>query len=117
MPLNMSFYLTIPQIKNRTKTVTRRLGWGFLIPGVEVNAVEKTTGLKKGEKIVHLDKIRILSAEKSPMFKINHEECVKEGFPDLNSYELINLLRKQYNMLKKRSMRDSLNRIEFEYID
>jgi len=27
MPRNMSFMLTTEQIKNRTKTVTRRLGW------------------------------------------------------------------------------------------
>jgi hypothetical protein len=29
----MSFMLTIDQVKNKTKTVTRRTGWTFLKPG------------------------------------------------------------------------------------
>ena len=41
MPRNMSFMITKEQVRNRTKTVTRRLGWAFLKPGDIVNAVEK----------------------------------------------------------------------------
>ena len=45
MPRNMSFMLTTEQVRNKTKTVTRRLGWWFLKPGEIVNAVEKGMGL------------------------------------------------------------------------
>jgi len=38
---NMSFSMTTPQFKTRTKTVTRRLGWWFIQPGDLVYGVEK----------------------------------------------------------------------------
>ncbi len=48
---NMSFMLTTQQMQDRTKDVTRRVGWWFLKPGDVIMAVEKGMGLKKGEKI------------------------------------------------------------------
>ena len=47
---NMSFMLTPDQILNRTKTVTRRLGWGGLKPGTIVRAVRKGQGLKRARR-------------------------------------------------------------------
>ena len=44
MPRLMSFSMTTPQVRARTKTVTRRLGWRFLKPGVVLWAVEKAQG-------------------------------------------------------------------------
>jgi len=48
---NMSFAMTTKQVRNQTKTVTRRFGWWFLKAGDIVQPVEKAMGLKKGEKI------------------------------------------------------------------
>ncbi len=48
----MSFRLTAEQMRARTKTVTRRLGWSSLKPGDIVQPVEKAQGLRKGEKVV-----------------------------------------------------------------
>lgn len=58
MPRNMSFSITTDQVRNREKNVTRRNGWWFLKSGDIVNAVEKTMGLKKGEKIKRICQIR-----------------------------------------------------------
>lgn len=52
--------LTTDQVRNRTKTVTRRLGWKFLQPGDIVNAVKKGMGLKKGEKVEVLGQIKVV---------------------------------------------------------
>lgn len=41
---NMSFSLTTDQIRGRTKTVTRRLGWRFLQSGDQVQACVKSRG-------------------------------------------------------------------------
>ena len=57
----ISFALTTPQFKARTKTVTRRLGWRDLQPGDELMAVEKCMGIKKGEKQKELGVIRVVS--------------------------------------------------------
>jgi len=51
---NMSFMLTKPQMRARTKTVTRRLGWWLLKPGEIIMAVEKSRGRKKGNKLSRL---------------------------------------------------------------
>jgi hypothetical protein len=48
IPHNMSFSLTTQQARDKTKDVTRRLGWWFLEPGDIVQQVEKARGLKKG---------------------------------------------------------------------
>lgn len=58
---NMSFMLTTQQMYDRTKDVTRRIGWWNLKPGDAVMAVEKGMGLKKGEKVKRIYPIRILS--------------------------------------------------------
>jgi len=44
MPRCMSFSMTTDAVRNRTKTVTRRLGWNFLKPGDLLWAVEKGWG-------------------------------------------------------------------------
>ena len=42
---NMSFSATVQQVRDRTKTVTRRVGWKTLQPGEVLRAVEKGQGL------------------------------------------------------------------------
>ena len=61
MPRNMSFAMTTDQFRNRTKDVTRRFGWWFLKPGDLVMGVEKAMGLQKGQQIVRLGLIEIVS--------------------------------------------------------
>jgi hypothetical protein len=51
LPRYISFMLTQPQIRARTKTVTRRMGWKDLKPGTLLMAAEKCQGLGKGGKI------------------------------------------------------------------
>lgn len=48
---NISFAKTLDQIRQRTKTVTRRTGWAWLEEGTLLRPVEKAMGLKKGEKV------------------------------------------------------------------
>ena len=111
---NMSFSLTTPQFKSRTKTVTRRIGWGFLKPGDMVMGVERAMGLKKGEKIVQLGPIRIKSVTKERVFDIydHPDDCRKEGFPDFRPSQFINFF------CKEMGVEDTaiVNRIEFEYL-
>lgn len=109
---NMSFMLTTEQIRNQTKTVTRRLGWSFLKPGDTVMACVKCMGLKKGEKIEKICPIKIKSIRREWVEWISKEECVKEGFPDMETYEFIDMFC--HHM--KCAPFDFVNRIEFEYI-
>jgi len=113
MPRNMSFSLTTDQIKNRSKTVTRRNGWWFLKPGDIVNAVEKAQGLKKGEKIKRIGQIRIVGTRPEALLRITHPDVVREGFPEMSTGEFIDMFCSSH----KGCLADSIvNRIEFEYV-
>lgn len=118
MARNMSFMLTTEQIKNKTKTVTRRLGWDFLKPGDVLNACVKCQGLKKGEKIERLCQIRIVGVDPEPLCEMQvcpiygAEEATKEGFPDMSGTEFVAM----FCTHMKCDRTTVVNRIEFEYL-
>ena len=113
MPRSMSFALTTAQVLDRTKTVTRRYGWGNLKPGDVLWAVEKCMGLKKGEKVNRLALIEIVSVRTEPLKEITKEDCIKEGFPHFEPADFILLIMKTY---PKKMASDPINRIEFKYL-
>ena len=112
MPRNMSFMLTTEQIRNRTKTVTRRLGWWNIKDGEIINACVKCQGLKKGEKIEHICLIRIIGHRPEPLWLIDEEDLAREGFSHLSTWEFIDMFCKH----NKCEMITRVNRIQFEYV-
>ena len=113
MPRNISFFLTTQQIRDRTKTVTRRLGWNFLKAGDVLNACVKCQGLGKGGKIEKICQIRIVSVRKEVIYTITKEDVIKEGFPDYEIWQFIEMFMKHMNCKFSDTI---VNRIEFEYI-
>jgi hypothetical protein len=109
---NMSFMLTKQQIYNRTKTVTRRLGWNFAHPGLEIMACEKCQGLKPGEKIVKITPIRVVQATWEDLNTITQEEVLKEGFPGMTPDEFVEMFCREMECPPNQDVR----RIEFEYV-
>ena len=117
MPRNMSFMMTTEQIKNRTKTVTRRIGWEFLKSGDILNAVKKCQGLKKGEKIEKLGTIRIISIKREPLDCITYTDVIKEGFENHPAVYgsptcFVDFFCSHNNCIPK----TEITRIEFEHI-
>lgn len=135
----MSFMLTTDQIRNRTKTVTRRVGWQFLKPGDLIRAVERCQGLKKGEKMRPLGVIRVESVRRevlaqmtdglSPSYGV--EECRLEGFPQMTPADFVAMFCATHKVPDKRAWGlpmkkrqpfpmlpcDEVTRIEFSYVD
>ena len=114
---NMSFMLTTQQVRNGTKTVTRRLGWWNLKSGELVFAVEKCQGLKKGEKIKRIRPIRILNTQPEMLCDImlpdrEFSETAKEGFPGMSGEEFVVM----FCRANKCQSGERINRIEFEYV-
>lgn len=116
--------LTPDQILNRTKTVTRRLGWKTLQPGTLVRAVRKGMGLKKGEKVEELAVIRIVSVRQDRLRNLLDEidygvaEVRKEGLaehPEVmgSPYKFIDFFCASHGCDDSWSV----TRIEFEYVD
>ena len=110
---NMSFSMTEAQMRDKSKTVTRRFGWAFIKPGDLVMACVKTMGLKKGEKMDRIGPIRILSTRWEPLNAITKEDCIKEGFPDMEPADFVAMLLVAY---PKKFKVSSVNRIEFEHV-
>jgi hypothetical protein len=116
----MSFALTTPQILNRTKTVTRRTGWGFLKPGDRLQAIAKGQGLKKGERVRKLAVLRVESVRREWMSDFLNrpdaaEECRREGFPEMSPSEFYEFFRGSH---ADPSAADLLvTRIEFSYAE
>mgnify|MGYP001199936708 CR=1 FL=1 len=95
MARNISFFLTKRQFLDRSKDVTRRLGWGWAKPGDVLCGIEKGQGLKKGERIVRLGDIRLVSVRQEPLqrmlddLKYGRDEVRREGFPEMTPAEFV----------------------------
>jgi len=107
--------MTTAQVRARTKTVTRRLGWRNLKAGDVLNACVKCMGLKKGETPEKICQIRVVNVRREPLAKMFREEnaCAKEGFPEWLTAEFINFFCKGH---KPCFAETEITRIEFEYI-
>lgn len=137
---NMSFALTTDQIRDRTKTVTRRIGWEFLKSGDLIRAVEKSQGLKKGETVKPLSVLRVESVRRERLDHLwsdvdyGRDEMAKEGgrwgstsaFIEMfcASHKIVDGVIKlgepgRLGALRYRPCRrdDEVTRIEFSYVD
>ena len=121
---NISFMLTKQQIRDRTKTVTRRVGWARLRTDELLRGVEKGMGLKPGEKVVPLATIRVVSARREPLSAMTadldygRDECIKEGFGDHPTLrrpsEFVEFFCGSHRGCTPATI---VTRIEFEYVD
>ena len=113
---NISFSLTKNQFRDRTKDVTRRLGWGDLEDGTSLSVCEKCQGIKPGEKLVRMGVIDIVDVRHERLDrmisdpKYGKAEAAREGFPDLTGAEFVAMFCKHMKCLSSQVV----TRIEFE---
>lgn len=115
---NMSFALTTPQVRARSKTVTRRIGWTFLKVGERLQPVEKCMGFKPGEKVKKIGgPVRVVSIRREPLSDLEaygREELAREGFPKMSALEFMTMFRQANKGCNGGTV---ITRIEFEYVD
>jgi len=113
----ISFALTTAQFLDGTKTVTRRLGWGYLCPGTLLQGVEKSQGLGKGGKVRRLGVIRVVSVRLEPLQHLTGSygsaEAAREGFPGLTGEEFARMFCENMRC----GMDAVVTRIEFEHVE
>lgn len=112
MPRNISFSMTTKQFIDRTKTVTRRLGWKNVKPGDILMGCEKCMGLKPGEKINRLGLIRVKAVSREELADITADDVVREGFPGMSCYGFMEMFCKEMGGGEGQKV----TRIEFEYL-
>ncbi len=119
MPRQMSFKLTQDQMRNRTKSVTRRVGWASLKEGDLITAVVQAQGLKLRESPITLGMIKIVGCRAELLSRIIDEpeygerEMVLEGFPDMKPEDFVVMLE----ATNKDANVGIINRIEFEFVE
>lgn len=116
---NMSFALTTHQVREKSKDVTRRLGWLHLKVGEAFQPVTKCMGLRPGEKIERLgDAVVTVSTRREPLRRMTdepeygREECRREGFPEMSPEEFVAMFCATH---KGCTPETTLTRIEFRY--
>lgn len=114
MPRLMSVSLTEPQVVARTKDVTRRMGWLNLKAGDRLTLCRKVMGRKKGEPLVRLVDVEIVSVRREKLYMINDDEVRREGFPDWTAHEFIEFFCASHKGCRHDSL---ITRIEWRYLD
>ena len=109
----MSFSATIEPMRRKQKTVTRRAErtWRMIGPGSMLLAVEKSMGLKKGEKVSPLGVILVTDVSVLPLGHLDFDEACREGFDGVWDFE--HAWRKLNNGYDPEQM---VRRIEFEHL-
>ena len=111
---NMSFALTTEQVRNQTKTVTRRLGWHVLKPGDIIQPIVKGMGLKKGQSPEKIGgPIRVVSVTRVRLGDMTQAECSLEGFPWMLPESFVEM----FIQCNGRPASGSVTRIEFAYTE
>lgn len=113
MPRNISFYETQGQFLDRSKDVTRRLGWKFVKSGDVLCGVKKAQGIPKGGKIERLGLIEVISVRREPLSAITANDVRREGFPDWTPAQFIAF----FSEFNKCGADEIVTRIEFGYLD
>jgi hypothetical protein len=84
----MSVALTEQAVRERRKSVTRRLGWAFLKPGDKLTLARKVMGRRRKdgtvEPLVRIAEVEVVSVRQEKLKDITDEDIVREGVdPDL----------------------------------
>lgn len=117
---NISCALTTRQIKERTKDVTRRIGWENLKVGEKLCVCEKVMGRRNGEALVRLVVIEVVSVRREPLCALTQdpvygqEECRREGFPEMKPWQFVAFFTEE---IEGSSPATKVTRIEFRYTD
>lgn len=95
MPRLMSVALTIPQVRDQSKTVTRRKGWTYrdgrvmVAPGDPLTLCEKVQGRKPGEPLVRIVTVTVVSVRRERLDAITPADVTAEGFPQYTPGQFI----------------------------
>lgn len=117
--MNMAFSKTILQVRNRTKTVTRRIHKRPIILGAHYTAIEKGMGLKKGERITPICEIIPIDSRWEPLRRMiddieyGKQEVILEGFPDMQPAEFVEMICTMHHCTPE----TLVDRIRFIYIE
>jgi len=133
----MSVAFTKDAVRTRQKTVTRRKGWWtdkhgrrLLLPGDHLVLCEQVMGRKKGEPLVRIAEVEVLSVRREPLCAVagpyvlnvpndqnagcTWPEVIAEGFPDMDPHDF---MRRFFIDAQGIGVMDDVTRIKWRYLD
>ncbi|MGX1805167.1 hypothetical protein ACWIGI_05585 [Nocardia sp. NPDC055321] len=105
--------LTEPQVRARTKSVTRRMGWLHLAAGDRVTLCRKVMGRRRGEPLVRIVEVQIVAVGREPLNQITSTEVSAEGFPEMSPAEFVAFFCRTHKGCTPDSI---VTRIEWRYL-
>jgi hypothetical protein len=108
----MSVSLTEDAVRERRKTVTRRLGWVFLRPGDTLTLCRKVMGRKPGEPLERIAEVEVVDVRREPLGAIDHMDCYREGFPEFDPTDFVAFFCSHM----KATAATEITRIEWRYL-
>ncbi|WP_433527745.1 hypothetical protein ACQPZ2_44200 (plasmid) [Nocardia pseudovaccinii] len=114
MPRLMSVSLTEDAVRDRSKTVTRRMGWLQLAPGTRLTLCRKVMGRKRGEPLVRIVDVEVASVRREQLDTITPEEVRAEGFPQMSPAEFVAFFCGSHKGCTPSS---TITRIRWRYLD
>lgn len=113
MPRLMSVAFTEQQVRDRTKTVTRRRGWTFLKPGDRLTLCRKVMGRRPGEPLERIGDVEVVDVRREVLADITPEEVAAEGFPGMEPREFVRRFFVEAQGLDPQAL---VTRIEWRYL-
>lgn len=113
MPRLMSVALTEDAVRDRSKTVTRRMGWLNLTPGTRLTLCRKVMGRRRGEPLVRIVDVEVVDVRREPLGAITAAEVAAEGFPSWTPAEFVEFFCGSHKGCAPSS---EVTRIEWRYL-
>ncbi|WP_228822911.1 hypothetical protein [Nocardia cyriacigeorgica] len=110
----MSVSLTERQVRERAKTVTRRMGWRNVRQGERLTLCRKVMGRRRGEPLVRIVDVEVLAVRREPLEAITPDEVVAEGFPEMTPEQFVEFFCDSHTGCTPDS---EVTRIEWRYLD
>ncbi len=93
MPRLISVALTEAAVADRSKTVTRRIGWRHVAVGDRLTLCRKVMGRRRQdgfvEPLVRLAEVQVVDVRREPLNAITATDVALEGFPDWTPSEFV----------------------------
>lgn len=109
----MSVSLTEDAVRDRSKTVTRRMGWLNLTPGTRLTLCRKVMGRRKGEPLVRIVNVEVVDVRRERLDAITFNEVVAEGLAPLLPAEFVEFFCASHKGCTPES---TVTRIEWKYL-
>jgi hypothetical protein len=110
----MAVSLTEPQVRQRAKTVTRRVGWRMLRPGDRLTLCRKVMGRRRGEPLERIATVTVVSVRREPLDAITAADVTAEGFPQMTPAEFVSFFCATHRGCRPGTL---VTRIEWAYLD